>query len=182
MIYLDLFLGFLKVGCFSFGGAFAAIPLIRDVVTEYGWLTDEALTNMIAVGESTPGPIMVNLATYVGSSQGGIIGAILATTAVVLPAFAIILLIVGLLGKVMEKPAVQAVLNGLKACVIGVILVTGAELILNGVLKNGDINGMGALVAALLAGVMFGGKKVIGKQVPVIGLIGIAAVLGVIVL
>lgn len=69
MIYIELFLGFLKVGCFSFGGAYAAIPLIREVVFQYGWITEEKLTYMIAVSESTPGPIMVNLATYVGSSQ-----------------------------------------------------------------------------------------------------------------
>ena len=73
MIYLELFLGFLKVGCFAFGGAYGAIPLIRDVVLSYGWLSDETLTYMIAVSESTPGPIMVNLATYVGSSQAGML-------------------------------------------------------------------------------------------------------------
>ena len=67
MTYIELFLGFLKVGCFAFGGAYGAIPLIRDVVLSYGWLDDETLTYMIAVSESTPGPIMVNLATYVGS-------------------------------------------------------------------------------------------------------------------
>mgnify|MGYP001771506843 FL=1 len=72
MIYLDLLIGFLKVGLFSFGGAYGAIPLIRDVVLSYGWLDDEMLTYFIAVSESTPGPIMVNLATYIGSSQGGI--------------------------------------------------------------------------------------------------------------
>ena len=93
MIYLDLLIGFLKVGCFSFGGAYAAIPLIRDVVLSYGWLTDEVLTDMIAVSESTPGPIMVNLATYIGSSQAGLPGAVLATLASVLPAFVIMLLI-----------------------------------------------------------------------------------------
>lgn len=79
MIYLDLLFGFLRVGCFAFGGAYGAIPLIRDVVLSYGWMTDEALTYMIAISESTPGPIMVNLATYVGSSQGGLLGAIIAT-------------------------------------------------------------------------------------------------------
>ena len=63
-------------------GAYGAIPLIRDVVLSYGWLSDEALTYMIAVSESTPGPIMVNLATYVGSSQAGLLGAVLATLAV----------------------------------------------------------------------------------------------------
>lgn len=74
MIYFDLILGFLKVGCFAFGGAYGAIPLIRDVVLNYGWLTDEELTYMIAVSESTPGPIMVNLATYIGSTQAGLPG------------------------------------------------------------------------------------------------------------
>ncbi len=59
----ELFFGFLRVGCFAFGGAYGAIPLIRDVVLSYGWLTEEALVDMIAVSESTPGPIMVNLAT-----------------------------------------------------------------------------------------------------------------------
>ena len=68
MIYWDLFIGFLKVGCFAFGGAYGAIPLIRDVVFSYGWLSEEVLMDMIAVSESTPGPIMINMATYVGSS------------------------------------------------------------------------------------------------------------------
>ena len=71
MIYLELLLGFLEVGCFSFGGAYAAIPLIRDVVLKYGWLEEETLLYFIGVCESTPGPIMINLATYVGSSQAG---------------------------------------------------------------------------------------------------------------
>ena len=69
MLYLELFLGFLKVGCFTFGGGYGAVPLIRDVVLGKGWLSDEMLTYMIAVSESTPGPIMVNMATYIGSSH-----------------------------------------------------------------------------------------------------------------
>ena len=97
MIYWDLFLGFLKVGCFTFGGAYSAIPLIRDVVRSYGWLSDETLTYMIAVSESTPGPIIVNIATYVGNSQAGFWGAVLATLAVGLPSFFVILLIMGVL-------------------------------------------------------------------------------------
>ena len=85
MIFLELFFAFLKVGSFTFGGGYSAIALIRDVVLSYGWLSDEMLTYMIAVSESTPGPIMVNLATYVGSSQAGALGGLLATFAVVLP-------------------------------------------------------------------------------------------------
>ena len=102
MIYLDLLVGFLKVGLFAFGGAYGAIPLIRDVVLSYGWISDEMLSYMIAVSESTPGPIMVNLATYVGSSQAGLAGALIATTAVVLPSFIIILLIMILLKKLLK--------------------------------------------------------------------------------
>ena len=104
MIYWDLFLGFLKVGCFTFGGAYSAIPLIRDVVRSYGWLSDETLTYMIAVSESTPGPIIVNLATYVGNSQAGFWGAVLATLAVVLPSFFVILLIMGVLIPAAFRP------------------------------------------------------------------------------
>ena len=103
MIYADLLIGFLKVGLFAFGGAYGAIPLIRDVVLSYGWLDDEMLAYMIAVSESTPGPIMVNLATYVGSSQAGFWGALIATTAVVLPSFLFILLIMALLKKLLKK-------------------------------------------------------------------------------
>ena len=77
MIYLELLAGFLKVGCFAFGGAYGAIPLIRDIVLSYGWLNDEMLTYMIAVSESTPGPMMVNLATYVGSEKAGILGSLI---------------------------------------------------------------------------------------------------------
>ena len=112
MICLHLFLGFLKVGCFAFGGAYGAIPLIRDVVLSYGWLTDESLTYMIAVSESTPGPIMVNLATYVGSSQAGLPGALAATFAVVLPSFLVIHFITLALKTLIKKPYVQAVLQG----------------------------------------------------------------------
>ena len=130
MIYFDLFIGFLKVGLFAFGGAYGAIPLIRDVVLSYGWIDDEMLTYMIAVSESTPGPIMVNLATYVGSSQAGFWGALIATAAVVLPSFIIILLIMVLLKKLLKNPYVQAILRGLKPCIIGIILATGIFMIL----------------------------------------------------
>lgn len=93
MILLELLAGFLKIGFFSFGGAYSAIPLIREVVLSYGWLDDEKISYMIAVSESTPGSVMVNMATYIGSSQAGILGAMIATAAVVLPAFVIVFVI-----------------------------------------------------------------------------------------
>ena len=136
MIYLDLFLGFLKVGLFAFGGAYGAIPLIRDVVLSYGWLSDEALSYMIAVSESTPGPIMVNLATYVGSTEAGFLGALVATLAVVLPSFMIILLITALLKNAFKNKYVQAVLRGLKSSVIGIVLAMGVYMLVKNCLME----------------------------------------------
>ena len=136
MILLDLFLGFLKVGCFSFGGAYGAIPLIRDVVLSYGWITDETLTYMIAVSESTPGPIMVNLATYVGNTTAGLPGALVATLAVVFPSFLVILLITALLQNALKNKYVKAILQGLKPCVVGIVLATGIYMVLNNCLGS----------------------------------------------
>ena len=186
MIYWDLLAGFLKVGIFSFGGAYAAIPLIRDVVLSYGWLTDEMLTDMIAVSESTPGPIMVNLATYIGSSQAGLPGAALATLAVVLPAFGIILLIMAVLKTVLKNRYVQAVMRGLTACVIGVILATGCWLLYQNGIR--PLTGNGAdfrplILAAALSAIWFGfrAKSNLRKYLSPIRLILVSAVLGIVV-
>lgn len=142
MIYLNLFLGFLQVGLFSFGGAYASIPLIRDVVLSYHWLTDEELAYMIAVSESTPGPLMINLATYVGSSQGGFLGGVLATVAVALPAFVLIVLILGILHRFMEYRPVQALMDGLRPCMTGIVLATGIYMLYENLgVADGMING-----------------------------------------
>lgn len=177
MIYLDLFLGFLRVGCFAFGGAYGAIPLIRDVVLSYGWMSDETLTYMIAVSESTPGPIMVNLATYVGSNQGGLLGAALATFAVILPAFVIVLLVMVLLKSCLENKYVQAVLHGLKPCIVGIILATGAYMTVNH--AAADIRA--GILTVVLAALMFGSKPVFKKKMSPIALIAISACLGMVV-
>ena len=181
MIYLDLFLGFLKVGCFAFGGAYGAIPLIRDVVLSYGWLTDEALTYMIAVSESTPGPIMVNLATYVGSSQAGLLGSLLATTAVVLPSFLIILLVMAILKNALKNKYVQAVLRGMKPCVIGIVLATGIYMILKNCMNMGGtfaVDIKACLILFLLAATMISYKKWKKKKLSPILLIVLSAVFG----
>ena len=184
MICFDLLIGFLKVGLFAFGGAYAAIPLIRDVVLSYGWISDEMLTYMLAVSESTPGPIMVNLATYVGSSQAGIWGALIATTAVVLPSFIIILLIMFLLKKLLKNPYVQAILRGLKPCIIGIILATGLYMVLQhciGSVKEISVNTTAIILTAVLAGAYFGSRKILKKGISPILLIGISALAGIIV-
>ena len=184
MIYLDLFFGFLEVGCFSFGGAYGAIPLIRDVVMSYGWLSDEMLTYMIAVSESTPGPIMINLATYIGSSQAGLLGAAIATLAVVLPSFLIILLVTALLKTALKNKYVQAVLRGVKPCVIGIVLATGIHMVLGncfGSIFAIRVNIQAMILTVLLLVSMFGYKYYVKKKLSPIGLIVLSAIFGVIV-
>ena len=184
MIYLDLFLGFLKVGCFAFGGAYGAIPLIRDVVMSYGWLNDEMLTYMIAVSESTPGPIMVNLATYIGSSQAGFLGASIATLAVVLPSFLVILLVTALLKTALKNKYVQAILRGLKPCVIGIVLATGIYMVLKNcfiTISDVAVNLNAIIISSLLIASMFGYKHLKKKKLSPISLIILSAVLGIIV-
>ena len=97
MIYLKLFLNFLMIGALSFGGGYGMVSLVRETVISNGWLTESEFLNFIAVSESTPGPLAVNMATFIGSTQGGILGSFLATLGVVLPSFVIILLIAAVL-------------------------------------------------------------------------------------
>ncbi len=184
MICLELLLGFLKVGLFAFGGAYGAIPLIRDVVLSYGWLDEEMLSYMIAVSESTPGPIMVNLATYVGNTQAGLPGAVIATLAVVLPSFVIILLVMAVFKTLLKKPYVQAILRGLKPCIIGIILATGVYMIFHNCL--GTVSSLKADwivigMTAVLTAVYFGSRKVLKNGISPIALIGISAIAGMVV-
>lgn len=176
MIFLELLWGFLKVGCFAFGGAYAAIPLIRDVVLSYGWITDEKLSYMIAIAESTPGPIMVNMATYIGSEQGGVLGAAIATTAVVLPAFLIMILAVVVLNRAIKNRYVQATLAAITPCIIGIIFATGAEMTIHAITGLWEI-----ILGVVLAVILFGARFVLKKKISTIGFIGISAVLGILV-
>ncbi len=128
MIYLELFLEFFKIGLFTFGGGYAMIPVIRETVLSNGWLNEYSLMNYIAVAESTPGPIAVNMATFVGSSQGGILGALVATLGVVLPSFIIILLIASVISGFMKYKDVESFMSGVRPCVVAMIFATGAIL------------------------------------------------------
>ena len=182
MIYLDLLIGFLKVGCFAFGGAYGAIPLIQEVVMSYGWISDEMFAYMVAVSESTPGPIMVNLATYIGSQQAGFLGALLATLGVVLPSFIIILVLTALLKTFLKNPYVQAVIHGIKPCIIGIVLATGVYMIfkncfLKGVAFSPDFITIAITVALFVVSYCY--KKRRKKPLSPIMLIVISAVMGV---
>lgn len=184
MIYWKLFRELFKVSLFTYGGGFGAIPLIRDTVLRNGWLTDEQVAHMIAISESTPGPIMVNMATYIGYEQAGFFGSLLATFAVVLPAYLVILLVLGILNHTIKKPAVQAVLRGLKPCVTGIVLATGLYMVIHNCVTFG--NGITAdlraiLLTALLGLVMVLCPKLTQKKLSSIALILISAVLGMII-
>ena len=181
MILLELFWGFLRVGCFSFGGGYAAIALIREVVLGYGWLSEEMMSYIIAVSESTPGPIMVNLATYVGSTQAGVLGAIVATLAAILPAFLIILALMAVLRRFVENPWVKAAMTGLKACVTGLILATAAEMVWTGCFPAGSLDWTAFALTLVLAVLYFGSKPIFKRKLSPIALIGVAAVLGAVV-
>lgn len=180
MILLELFLGFLEVGLFSFGGAYAAIPLIRDVVLRYGWLSEDRLVHFIAISESTPGPIMVNLATYVGSSQAGLLGAAVATLTVVLPAFLIILLVVRIMERFMKNPWVKGAMYGLKPCVMGIILATGLYMMGGNLITNASLDVRALILTAILTACLVG-AKCLKKKLSGILLILIGAVAGVVV-
>ena len=122
-LLLELFIRFLKVGIVGFGGGWAILPIIeREIVEEAKWLTRSEYLNMVAIAGSTPGPVAVNAATYIGFKLAGPLGAFIATTAVVLPPFITISLIVYVLTNYLSNKYVQALLNGLKAAVLGLIV------------------------------------------------------------
>ena len=184
MIYLELLIGFLKVGCFAFGGAYGAIPLIRDTVLSYGWLSDEMVTYMIAVSESTPGPIMVNMATYIGSSQGGFLGALIATTAVILPSFVVILLVTVLLKAALKSKYVQAAIGGLKPCVVGIVLATGIYMIFSNCISSVSApiaDWKAIILTGLFLLLLYGYPRIFKKKLSPIALIAISAVVGAVV-
>ena len=120
---LPLFLTFLKIGAFTFGGGYAMIPLIqRETVENRKWITDEDVLEIIAIAESTPGPIAINSATFVGSRVAGVGGAACATLGVILPSFVIILIVAGLLDAFQHLRAVQYAFFGIRAGVLALIL------------------------------------------------------------
>ena len=122
---LELFLTFAKIGLFTFGGGYGMIPLIQQEVTSHGWLDAETLYSYIGICESTPGPIAVNMATFIGASQAGYVGAMCATLGVVLPSFIIILLIAAVLRQFRRNRYVGAAMSGIKPVVAGMISATG---------------------------------------------------------
>ncbi len=185
MIYLKLFLSFLMIGGLSFGGGYGMISLVRETVLSNSWLTESEFMNLIAVSESTPGPIAVNMATYIGSTQGGFFGSLTATLGVILPSFLILLLISSLLKNLMKYAGVNAFLSGVRPCVVAMILATSVTMGLSTLLgftelENGFAPDPRAIaVLALLIVIHIAHKKIRRKAPAPILMIGISAVLGV---
>ena len=121
---LLIFIEFFKTGLFSIGGGLATLPFLFKMAENYGWFSTEQLTNMIAISESTPGPIGVNIATYVGYTIHGVPGGIFATLSLVLPSLIVILIIAGFLQKFKDNKIVKNVFYGLRAAVVGMLAVS----------------------------------------------------------
>ena len=121
MIYWELFRVFFLIGAFTFGGGYAMIAMIQQQVVGRGWMTAEAIIDFVAIAESTPGPIAVNMATFVGAQMGGVPGAACATLGVVLPSFAVILLVARCYAAFQKSKWVKGIMSGLKPAVVGLI-------------------------------------------------------------
>ena len=185
MMYLRLFLLFLEIGAVSFGGAYGMLSVIRDEVLSHGLLSEEQLMNFIAVAESTPGPIAINMATFIGSSQGGLLGAFLATLGVILPAFTIILLIAVILKNLLKYKGVQGFLSGVRPAVAALILATAVTMGIRAFFGLGSAYGefsfnyKGVIILAVLVAVGLGSKYLLKKKASPIVMILLSAALGI---
>lgn len=183
-IYLKLFLTFLEIGAFSFGGGYGMIALVKEKCLDFAWLTEEGLMNFIAVAESTPGPIAINMATFVGASQAGALGAFFAILGVVLPSFIIILIIASLINNLIKYKGVQAALKGIRPVLIGVITATGIIMLLSilfglsSIKSEFFLNYKSIIILLIIVAIAYCFKKYKKKDISPILLIIISAILG----
>ncbi len=188
MIYFELFYVFFLIGLFTFGGGYAMIPMIQEQIIAKGWLEADVLTDFIAISESTPGPFAINIATFVGSQTGGILGAVCSTLGIVLPSFIIILLVAILMKKIISNKFVKGALNSIKPVIIALILFTTCTLFLkliffgnqSFVLNNFKFNAKPFGLFIVLALYCLKYKKTHKKSLNAIALLGISALLGLI--
>ena len=186
-IYLELFLVFLKIGAVSFGGGYGMISLIQQEVTSRGWLEADALWNYIAIAESTPGPIAVNIATFIGSNQAGLWGSLVATIGIVLPAFCIILIIATVFKSFAKNKYVKAAFDGITPVIWGLIISTGLLLVAKCLYANynnfdvkGEFNWHALIVFAIVGATMLIYRLVKKKSMPPIATILVSAAAGMI--
>ena len=149
MTYLTLALEFFKIGLFSIGGGLATIPLLSELGTKYGWFTQKELVDMIAISESTPGPIGINMATYVGFKTASIPGAIVATLFEVLPALIIITIIAKALSKFKENTYFKKIMQGIRPCTFALIVAAFINVFSNAVMPINQITDFNAFINGL---------------------------------
>ena len=184
MIYVQLFYEFLKIGLFAVGGGMAALPFLQELSVKTGWFSGEFITEMIAISESTPGPIGINMATYVGYDTAGIFRGIIATLGTILPAIVIVSIVSGCLEKFNGNPFVGYAFYGLRPAVTGLIAAAGYDVLKVSVLHVDDFLKAGRITAlvppvylALFMGFFFAIHKF--KKHPT-AYIGAAAVMGIV--
>ena len=136
---LLLFWTFFKIGLFTIGGGYAMIPMINDEVISRGWLTQEELVDFMGIAESTPGPFAINIATFVGMNEAGVLGAIFTTIGVVLPSFIIILIISTIITLFLENRFVKYALTGVRPVVVGLIAAVAIGLIITSILNVSSV-------------------------------------------
>ena len=129
MIYLQLFWEFLKIGLFAVGGGMATLPFLQDLAEKTGWYSQSLITDMIAISESTPGPIGINMATYVGCNVAGFLGGVVATMGEILPAIVIVVTVSRYLEKFRGSKLVDAAFYGLRPAVTGLIAAAGISVV-----------------------------------------------------
>lgn len=168
-LYLRLFWEFFKTGLFAVGGGMATLPFMYDISDKTGWFTHSMLADMVAVSESTPGPIGVNMATYVGFVTGGVPGAVVATVGLVTPSVILILLIARVLKAFRENQYVDAGFYGLRPCSVGLIAAAGVLVIKLALFNTELYASTGALLdlfnfkALILAAVLLAATRCIKK-------------------
>lgn len=174
MIYFQLFFEFFKVGLFSVGGGLATLPFLYDLADKMQWYTRADVSNMIAIAESTPGAIGVNMATYAGYTTAGVLGGIVATVGLVTPSIIVILIIAKLLSQFAQNKMVKSAFFGLRPASLAMIAAAGVGVCQVALLKNNS-----PYLPALILGVCLYGISKKTKIGPV-GLIAIAGVVGII--
>ena len=145
MIYLQLFWEFFKTGLFSVGGGLATLPFIYDMSDKTGWFTDQQIADMVAVAESTPGPIGINMATYVGYTTGGVFGSLIATLGIVTPAIILILIIATCLRKFRDSRLVNDAFYGLRPASTALIAAAGLSVVLISLVDTAAYKASGTL-------------------------------------
>ena len=128
MLFVQLIYEFFKTGLFSFGGGYATLPFLYHISETYGWFTSKQLSDMIAVSTITPGPLGVNVATFAGFMTSGILGAFIATTAVILPSYIIVIIVFKLLEKFRQNKHVQSAIYALKPAGCGLLTAVGVQI------------------------------------------------------